>query len=79
VLKECWEIEPERCRRVLWLPDQGACHDLGPLVLRPPALHNPRVGIDDPILSYAFALIEAALYLAVGARGLWRKDLDGDE
>src|SRR2546429_369070 len=61
------------------MPRERADRDFGPVVLRPPPLDDARIGVDDPILPHAFALIEPALYLAIGARCRWRKDLDGKE
>src|SRR5207237_125843 len=60
-------------------PPELAGLDFGPVVRRPPPLHAARIGGDDPILPHAFALIEPALCLPIGARCRWRKDLDGKE
>src|ERR1044072_2650350 len=65
---------PERQRRRLGMPRDWAGHDFGAIARRPPPLHNPRVEIDNPVLPHAFALIEPALCLPIGAGGRWRQN-----
>src|SRR5205823_7604205 len=79
VVEKRGQIEHKRRRGRLGLPRERAGHDFGPVVLWPPPLDDARIGVDDPILPHAFALIETALYLPIGARCRWRKDLDGKE
>jgi hypothetical protein len=53
--------------------------DLGPLVVRPPALDQSRLEVHDPVFRHPRALIAAALELAVETGGGRREDLDDQQ
>jgi len=48
-------------------PGHGAAPQSG--CPHPPPLDHPRIQVEDPILPHPFLLVEAALDLAIGARG----------
>jgi len=59
------------------MPEEPLREQLGPIVVRRPALDGLRRVVDDPILGNAIPLIARPLRHPVVARGAGRKDLDG--
>jgi hypothetical protein len=77
--KERLELDRERPRGRLWVPDEHFGQDFRPLVAGTPALDDARVQVDDPILRNILGLIDPPLALPVGARGRRRQNLDGKQ
>ena len=61
------QINLERLHEPVRLPLESFGQRLGRCLVRPPALDEPVIEIDDPVLGDSFILIEVAFRAAIGA------------
>src|SRR5204862_7191854 len=73
------EVEHERFASSIRSPIKQLRHDLGPIVVGTPTLHELCAIVDDPVLGHAIALIDRALSHAIGPRRARRDDLGGQQ
>src|SRR5882757_4180891 len=58
------------------MPPEISAHDLRALVGGPPALHNARIHVDDPVFANALLLVKPPLDLPIGTCGRGRKNFN---